>query len=83
VNAKKNANLAKDDVFIFAMTGDEDIAYLRMKAMLDVLENKSEFYEFATDEKDGNFAFGVEPGAIHDYKYMPLYVYNGLIKCLK
>lgn len=67
----------KHDVLIRAITGDEDIAYLRMKNMLEALEKK-EFFDFMSDEKEGNIGFSVEPGATHDYKYMPLYLYNVL-----
>lgn len=75
-DAATNSGYSKDDIYIHAITGDEDIAYLRMKNMIEELEKKSSFFEFMSDEKEGNFGFSVEPLAIHDYKYMPLYFYN-------
>lgn len=75
-DAAVNSGYAKDDIFIHAITGDLDIAYVRMKNMIDVLEENSPFFDFMTDEKDGNFCFSVEPNATHDYIYMPLYFYN-------
>lgn len=68
----------KDDIYIYAITGDKDIAYERMKAMLESLEKNGKFFKFAKDDKKGNIFFGVETGATHDYVYMPLYFYNVL-----
>ena len=77
-DAAIKSGLSKEDILIHAITGDEDIAYLRMKNMIEELEKKKGFFEFMYDDEKGNFGFSVEPGAIHDYKYMPLYFYNVL-----
>lgn len=77
-DAASHSKYGKDDIFIHAITGDKDIAYIRMKNMLDALEENNDFFTFASDDVLGNICFSVEPDAIHDYKYMPLYIYNVL-----
>ncbi len=69
----------QDDIFIYAVTGDADIAYNSMKSQINSMKKKSPSFVFIEDgNENGNITFKVEPGATHDYKYLPLYFYNGL-----
>lgn len=79
-DAALSSGYKKDDILIYAITGDQDIAYERMKAMLESIDKNGKFFEFSKGDKKGNIFFGVEKGATHDYKYMPLYFYNVLPK---
>lgn len=65
-----------NDYYIYAVTGDIDIAYMNMKGMIDHMGEHAKHFHF--DGEGANIAFEVEPGATHDYYYLPLYYYNGL-----
>ena len=70
---------AQNEVLVYAVTGDLDIAYERMKNQMEAVALYAKSYQFRTnDDSEGNICFRVEPEAIHDYKYMPLYFYNAL-----
>lgn len=73
-----------DEFYIYAVTGDKDIAYERMKNLLENIQRKSKVFQYVTEaNQEGNIGFYVEPKATHDYIYMPLYFYNGLQRFFK
>lgn len=77
-SAFKTSGYHKEDFFIYAVTGDKDIAYERMKAQIEAMKSCDSF-EFVTEDfLKGNICFLAEPNATHDYIYMPLYFYNAL-----
>ncbi|MCD7787704.1 MAG: hypothetical protein LUH59_02085, partial [Firmicutes bacterium] len=79
-----NENAAKhgygnDDFFIYALTGDKDIAYHPMKELIDELRASAGNFTFTDDSTEpGNIRWRVEPGAHHSYEFVPLYFYNAL-----
>lgn len=77
-NTFKNSGYQKQDFFIYAVTGDKDIAYERMRAQLEAMKSCPSFQFVTEASQEGNICFDVEPEAVHDYIYMPLYFYNGL-----
>ncbi len=75
----KESGYGKDDVFIFAVTGSEDIAYNAMNAQINAMKKSSPSFQFVSEENpDGNITFRVQPFATHSYVYLPLYFYNAL-----
>ena len=69
----------EDDFFIYAVTGDQDIAYSAMQDQMKAMKTNSPSFRFVTeDNAEGNICFRVQPKARHDYFYMPLYYYNAL-----
>ncbi len=77
--ACEKAGYGDEDFFIYAVTGDKDIAYQRMKAQIEAMKKHVHCFKFAGDSlEQGNICFFAEPGATHDYVYMPLYFYNAL-----
>lgn len=68
-----------DDFFIYAVTGDKDMACSPMQAQMSAMKTSSPSFSFVTEDNDkGNISFRVQPKARHDYFYMPLYYYNAL-----
>ncbi|MCD8120352.1 MAG: hypothetical protein LUE29_12900 [Lachnospiraceae bacterium] len=75
---------ANDDFFIYAVTGDEDIAYQPMKGLIQAIRDRTHNFAFAEDAAEsGNIRWRVEPGAYHSYEFVPLYFYNGLMEFFK
>lgn len=76
----KNSGYAWDDLFIYAISGTEDFAYTafhaQIKAMVSV---KNGSFRYADNEKEGNIAFRVREGGVHDMNYANEYTYNGLL----
>jgi len=77
-HAFKNSGYHREDFFIYAVTGDKDIAYERMRAQLEAMKSCPSFQFAAEDSQEGNICFRVESDAVHNYIYMPLYFYNAL-----
>lgn len=77
-NTFKNSGYHKEDFFIYAVTGDKDIAYERMRAQIEAMKSCDSFQFVTEDCPKGNICFQTEPDATHDYIYMPLYFYNAL-----
>lgn len=78
-NTYRASGYQQEDIFVFAVTGDKDIAYERMKHQIECMVQYSPSFVFTNKSKtEGNITFRVEPGATHDYIYLPLYIYNGL-----
>lgn len=76
----KSAGYGPEDFFIYAMSGTEDFAYsafaYQIQAMLAVTDGS--FIE-ADNEQDGNLAFRIQEGGVHNGEYANQYIYNGLI----
>lgn len=78
-NACKESGYGADDFFIYAVTGDNDMAYSPMQEQMEAMKTNSPSFHFVTeDNAKGNISFRVQPKARHDYYYMPLYYYNAL-----
>lgn len=74
----KASLIPKDEYFVFACTGDEDIAYKPMNSMLNEMMLHPDFFEFGTDFSKGNFVYCLAAGGIHTYDYCYKYCYNAL-----
>ena len=77
-NTFQNSGYHAEDFFIYAVTGDRDIAYENMKSQVEAMKSCPSFQFVTETSSAGNICFCVEPEAVHDYIYMPLYFYNAL-----
>ncbi len=78
VNAEKYG-YHPHDFFIYAITGDQDIAYQPMADLIYALHKRAGNFIFTEDDNQmGNISWSVEPGATHSYEFVPLCFYNGL-----
>lgn len=69
--------LKKNEYFIFAATGDEDIAYNNMLPEMNDLKTRSQF-TYTSDFSKGNLYWLVAPGKTHWWGYVRHYVYDAL-----
>lgn len=67
----------EQEFFIYAVTGDKDVAGHAMEVLMDAIRTEAPSLRFGMPP-EGNISFEIWPGADHDYKYMPLYYYNAL-----
>ncbi|MCF0233665.1 MAG: 1,4-beta-xylanase, partial [Thermoguttaceae bacterium] len=75
--AVDESGLAKNQYFIFAATGDKDIAYPNFNPMVEEMKKREQFV-YTSDFSKGNFYFLVAKGGVHNWFYVRQYVYNGL-----
>lgn len=67
----------KDEYFIFAATGTEDIAYGNMVPLINDLK-KDPHFTYTSDFSQGNLYFLEAPGRTHWWGYVRHYVYDAL-----
>ncbi|MBQ9982025.1 MAG: carbohydrate binding domain-containing protein [Oscillospiraceae bacterium] len=77
VNAIEKSGYEKDEYFIFAATGSEDIAYPNIAPQIEAMKKYSHF-TYTADFSQGNFYFLVAPGLTHWWGYVRHYVYDAL-----
>jgi len=70
--------LQKDQYFILAATGDQDIAYSNMVPEMNDLKTKTKYFTYTSDFSKGNLYFLVAPGLTHWWGYVRHYVYDAL-----
>ncbi|MCR4796520.1 MAG: family 43 glycosylhydrolase [Ruminococcus sp.] len=70
--------LKKNQYYIFAATGSEDIAYNNMKPEMEDLKNRTQYFTYTSDFSKGNFYWLVAPGKTHWWGYVRHYVYDAL-----
>lgn len=68
----------KNEYFIFAATGDEDIAYNNMVPQMNDLKSKTNYFTYTSDFSKGNLYFLVAPGKTHWWGFVRHYVYDAL-----
>ena len=76
-NAVDKSGLKKNQYFIFAATGSDDIAYPNVNPQIDEMKKMSQFI-YTSDFSKGNFYFMVAPGKTHWWGYVRHYVYDAL-----
>ncbi len=69
--------LQKDEYFIMAATGSEDIAYGNMNPQMEQMKNDSHF-TYTSDFSKGNFYYLVADGKTHWWGFVRHYVYDCL-----
>ena len=76
-DAVDKSGFKKNQYFIFAATGSEDIAYPNFNPQIEEMKKMSQFV-YTSDFSKGNFYFMVAPGATHWWGYVRHYVYDAL-----
>ena len=66
-----------NDFYIYAMTGESDIAYDAMAGQIAAMK-ECDVFRFGASPAEGNISFGVLDGATHDYTYYRNYIYSAL-----
>ncbi len=77
VNAIEKSGYEKDEYFILAATGSDDIAYPNIAPQIEAMKKYPEFI-YTSDFSEGNFYFLVAPGLTHWWGYVRHYVYDAL-----
>jgi enterochelin esterase-like enzyme len=76
-NAIDKSGLQKNQYFIFAATGSDDIAYPNVNPQVEEMKKMSQFV-YTSDFSKGNFYFMVASGKTHWWGYVRHYVYDAL-----
>ena len=76
-NAVDKSGLKKNEYFIFAATGSDDIAYPNVNPQVQEMKKMSQFV-YTSDFSKGNFYFLVAQGKTHWWGYVRHYVYDAL-----
>ena len=76
-NAVDRSGLQKNQYFIFAATGSDDIAYPNVNPQINEMKKMSQFV-YTSDFSKGNFYFLVASGKTHWWGYVRHYVYDAL-----
>jgi len=76
-DAVNRAGLKKNEFFIFAATGSEDIAYPNMNPQMEEMK-KMEPFVYTSDFSKGNFYYLVAPGKTHWWGFVKHYIYDAL-----
>ena len=66
------------DYFIFAATGDGDVAYSNMKPEMEDLKSRTKYFTYTSDFSKGNFYFMVAEGRTHWWGAVRNYIYDAL-----
>ena len=72
----KDAGYTPRDYFIFAATGDLDIAYPNMKPQIDAMKELTDSFIYSSDTSKGNFYFMLCGGGTHAWYWVNQYIYN-------
>ncbi|MBQ8960706.1 MAG: family 43 glycosylhydrolase [Ruminococcus sp.] len=77
-NAIDGGGYKQNEYFIFAATGDGDIAYNNMLGLVGPMKQDTAHFTYTSDFSQGNFYFLVGPGETHWWGPIRNYIYNGL-----
>ena len=70
--------LQKNQYFILAATGTNDMAYGNMKPEMEDLKTKTNYFTYTSDFSKGNFYWLVADGKYHTWLTVRYYVYDAL-----
>ncbi|CDF01006.1 xylanase B [Ruminococcus sp. CAG:624] len=76
-DAVDKSGLNKDEYFIFAATGSDDIAYPYMNPQIEEMKKMDQFV-YTSDFSKGNFYYLVADGKTHWWGYVRHYIYDAL-----
>lgn len=76
-DAIDRSGLKKNQYFVFAATGDDDIAYPNIGPQIEEMKKMSQF-TYTSDFSQGNLYFLVASGKTHWWGYVRHYVYDAL-----
>ncbi len=79
-NVVKDHGFTKDDFYIYAGTGTNDMALPNMDPMINEMKKLTDTFVYCDNFKDGNLYFAIREGGWHDGNTIMRIVYNGLPK---
>ena len=77
-NAIDAGGYSKDDYFVLAATGTEDLAYGNMVPLINSLKNDTKHFTYTSDFSNGNFYFLEAQGNVHWWPQVRHYIYDAL-----
>ncbi|MBQ9898743.1 MAG: carbohydrate binding domain-containing protein, partial [Ruminococcus sp.] len=77
-NAIDQSGFTQRDYFVFAATGDDDIAYGNMMTLMPTLQADTKRFTYTSDFSQGNLYFLVAPGKTHWWGVVRWYIYDAL-----
>ncbi len=77
-NAIDKSGYSKNDYFILAATGTEDIAYGNMVSLVNSLKSDTKRFTYTSDFSKGNFYFLEAKGNVHYWPQVRHYIYDAL-----
>ncbi|WP_049962947.1 family 43 glycosylhydrolase [Ruminococcus sp. HUN007] len=78
INAAKNSGFKKNEYFVLAATGTEDIAYGNMVPMINELKKNTDVFTYTADFSKGNLFFLEAKGNVHWWPQVRHYIYDAL-----
>lgn len=76
----KNSGHDWDDFFIAAFTGTEDFAASAFERQIKNMQDYTDSFKYADNERDGNLTYRIKEGYSHDGTASMEYTYNGLLR---
>ncbi len=78
INSAKSSGFKKDEYFVLAATGTEDLAYGNMVPMINELKKNTDVFTYTSDFSQGNLYFLEAPGNVHWWPQVRHYIYDAL-----
>lgn len=72
----KDSGYKPQDYYVFAATGDLDIAYPNLKPQIDAMKQFKDTFIYSSDLNKGNFYFIVADGGTHAWSWVNQYIYD-------
>ncbi|MFB9327776.1 sugar-binding protein [Paenibacillus aurantiacus] len=72
----KDAGYTPRDYYVFAATGNLDIAYPNLKPQIDAMKQLTDTFVYSSDTTKGNFYFIVGDGGTHAWNWVNQYIYD-------
>ena len=79
-NIVKNSGHDRDDFFIAAFTGTDDFAASAFERQIENMQDYTDSFKYADNERDGNLTYRKKEGYSHDGRASMEYTYNGLLR---
>lgn len=76
----KNSGHDWDDFFIAAFTGTDDFAASSFERQIENMQEYTDSFRYADNERDGNLTYRKKEGYSHDGTASMEYTYNGLLR---
>ncbi|MBQ9908049.1 MAG: carbohydrate binding domain-containing protein [Oscillospiraceae bacterium] len=77
-NAIDKSGFAKNEYFVLAATGTEDVAYNNMVPLINTLKGDQKHFTYTSDFSKGNFYFLAANGNVHYWPQVRHYIYDAL-----
>ncbi len=79
-NIVKNSGHDWEDFFIAAFTGTDDFAASAFERQIKNMQDYTDSFKYADNERDGNITYRIKEGYSHDGTASMEYTYNGLLR---